>query len=283
MRPFSLIGLFATLLAGAGCSSEPPGSDGTGGPAQCDPGPGYATPAEPQLVASLSATLVDLDEQPLVDEMVQLCGTDVCVAGTSSANGGVVMGSTQPITKPAFKFGEGKQSPRFALLLPEEEEVDLGTVHTVRLPPMASGVPLVAGEEASSGGVHVFPAAGSSIKFDKLTFSLPEEQRFRAVRVPHEELPELVDPALNFDVVVATTPTDTLFCPPAKLSVDNDDAFAPGTTFEVFLHGVGIEQEWAPYGGWAKVSDAEVSADGARIETTSPGLPLLGVIGLRRR
>jgi hypothetical protein len=101
--------------------------------------------------------------------------------------------------------------------------------------------------------------------------------------VPIDRAPELVDDSFGFDLVFAATPTDTTFCPAAQLSVDNDDGFAPGTAFEVFLHGVDIEEEWAPYGGWAKVSDAEVSADGARIETTTPGLPMLGVVGLRRK
>ena len=43
-----------------------------------------------------------------------------------------------------------------------------------------------------------------------------------------------------------------------------------------------ITEEWAPYGDWAKIAGAVVSDDGERIETTEPGLPVLGVLGLRR-
>ncbi|MFO7181366.1 MAG: hypothetical protein DIU78_021870, partial [Pseudomonadota bacterium] len=74
----------------------------------------------------------------------------------------------------------------------------------------------------------------------------------------------------------------TRFCPPAALSIDNHLGWPAGTDVEVWLHGVDIAEEWAPYGGWAQVSAARVSDDGERIETTEPGLPVLGVLGFRR-
>lgn len=276
--------LAATLILG--CSSEPPATDdGSGSPVppmSCV-GPGYAEAAPSQFISSVSATLVDQAGDPVANELVQVCGVDLCVAGESSAAGGVLLGPMQAMKKPAFKFGEGKHSARFAWLLPPDTaEVDLGTVRTVLLPPLGSGAALTAGEEASSGGLTLVPAAGGNIRFDRLTFRSAEEQRLRAVRLDPSTAPSVVAAELGFEIVYAATPVDTAFCPPAELRIDNSEGWAPGTEVEVWLHGVHVEQEWAPYGGWAKVSTARVSADASRIETSAGGLPFLGVLGFKR-
>jgi hypothetical protein len=267
--------------AGAGGAAASGGSAGSTG--TCAMGPGYADPTEPQQVGEVSASLVDQDGAPLALELVQICGTDICINGSSNANGGVVMAPNQPIRKPAFKFGEGKISATFAWLLPEEPVVDLGTVTTVRLPELGSGATLTPGEPASSGGLTLTPGSGSRIRFDTIVFRTPEERQLRAVRVPLESAPAVVNEDYGFELVYAATPTDTEFCPPAALEIDNSQGWAAGTDVEVWLHGVKIEQVWAPYGGWAKVSDARVSEDGERIETTGPGLPMLGVLAFKRR
>lgn len=259
------------------------GSGATGGGSLCLSGPGYADSTPPQRVGSLSARLVDLDDQPLPFEFVQLCGTDICIPGKSTESGSVSIGANEDITKPAFKFGEGKVSARFARLLPNELQVDFGTVRSVRLPDLDTGVPLLAGISASSGGLTLTPASDGQIKLDRLTFGEAEEQRLRAVAVPLDRAGDLIDVSLGLELLYAATPTSTEFCPPAKLQLENSEGWAAGTEVEVLLHGVEIDEAWAPYGGWAKVSDARVSDDGASIETTEPGLPLLGVLGLRRK
>lgn len=266
-----------------GGSSATGGSSGAAGSARCEKGPGYADDSAPQRVDSVSAKLVDLDDQPLSFEFVQVCGTDICIQGKATESGSVSVGPGQNMTKPAFKFGEGKASPRFARLLPNEPEVDFGVVHSVRLPPLDSGVALVAGGEASSGGLTLSFEPNSQIKIDKLTFGEADEQKLRALQIPLDRAEDLIDPDAGLELLYAATPTSTEFCPPARLKVDNSEGWQPGTEVEVLLHGVEIEEEWAPYGGWAKVSDARVSDDGAFIETTSPGLPLLGVLGFRRK
>lgn len=277
--------LAATLIHG--CSSEPAAKDDSSPipvpPVKCE-GPGYAEAAPSQFIASVSATLVDQAGDPVANELVQVCGVDLCVAGESSAAGGVLLGPMQAMKRPAFKFGEGKHSARFAWLLPADTpEVDLGTVRTVLLPPLGSGAALTPGEEASSGGLSLLPAAGGNIRFDRLTFRSGEEQQLRAVRLDVTTAPAVVAPELGFEIVYATTPVDTAFCPPAELRIENSEGWAPGTEVEVWLHGVHVEQEWAPYGGWAKVSTAQVSADASRIETSAAGLPFLGVLGFKRR
>lgn len=284
------------LLVGllAGCASEglttddpEPGSGGragvggssSGSVVKCE-GPGHAAPLDPQRVGVVSASLIDQSDAPVPDEDVQVCGIDVCIKGTSTARGGVGIAVNQLITKPAFKYGEGKVNARFAWLLPDEPEIELGTVRTVRLPELGTGEPIVAGSRASSGGLTVSVAEGARIRFDTITFRTAEEKSLRAVRVPLESAPAVIESA-GFDIVYAATPTDTTFCPPAALSIENTEGWAPGSVVEVWLHGVDITEEWAPYGGFAKVSDARVSEDGARIETTEPGLPMLGVLGFK--
>lgn len=267
---------------GASSSSGTGGSSASGG-VKCEAGPGYRSDAEPQRVTAVSAQLVDLDDQPLGLEFVQVCGTDICIQGKSTESGKVLVSPGQDMTLPAFKFGEGKTSPRFARLLPNQPNIDFGVVHSVRLPPFGEGAPLVAGKSASAGGLTLTPAASSAIKIDKLTFGEAEEQALRAVQVPIAQATDLIDESLGLELLYAATPTSTQFCPPAALAIENSEGWEPGTAVEVLLHGVEIDEEWAPYGGWAKVSEAVVSDDGTQIETTEPGLPLLGVLGFRRK
>jgi len=47
---------------------------------------------------------------------------------------------------------------------------------------------------------------------------------------------------------------------------------------------VDVEEEWAPYSGWAKISDGAVSSDGTSIVTAAgQGIPQLSVIGIKRK
>jgi hypothetical protein len=225
---------------------------------------------------------VDLEGEPVSNELVQVCGLDLCTNGQSGADGGVVITPAQQFLEPAFKFGEGRESARFASLLPDERELDLGVVRTVRLPDVETAVPLVAGDKVEYGGFALTLAPGTEIWIDPLSFRSPLEKGLRAVLVPLELAPDVVAEGPGLELVYATTPVETRFCPAAGLAIDNTEGWAPGANVEVWLHGVDIAEEWAPYGGWARVSEARVSDDGERIETTDPGLPVLGVLGFRR-
>ncbi len=251
-------------------------------PSSCDPGPGYREAGAPQQVDSVEARLVDLDGEPVESELVQVCGLDLCTNGKSGIDGRVSMTLGQKFLEPAFKFGEGRVSARFAQLLPGETELDLGEVRTVRLPDLGTAVPLVAGGSVAYDDFELTLAGETEIGIDGLSFRTAEERGLRAVAVPIAEAPDVVAEGPGLEMVWAATPVETRFCPPAALSVPNSEGWAPGTAVEVYLHGVDITEEWAPYGGWAKISDAVVSDDGERIETTEPGLPVLGVLGLRR-
>ena len=63
----------------------------------------------------------------------------------------------------------------------------------------------------------------------------------------------------------------------------NDLGWAPGTAVEFWIMTTDTGQEYAPYAGWAKMSDGAVSADGTRASTSSgQGLRLLETFAIRR-
>lgn len=256
-----------------------------GGPAACS-GIETEPSAAPQSFSRLSARVVDENAEPARVLTHQVCGFDLCLFGEidDSANVDVAAATVTPITAPAFKYGMGLEYAQFVYRLPDEPAITLGSVATVRFPEVGSGEPLLAGKPARSGEVSVELTAGTRIKLDMLTFSAPEELLFRAARVPLElELPAL-DRSLGLELLIATTPVNTTFCPPAKLSIANTLGWPPGSRVELFVHGVELAQRWAPYGGWSQVSEGAVSSDGARIETDPEGgIPTLSVFGIRRK
>jgi hypothetical protein len=100
--------------------------------------------------------------------------------------------------------------------------------------------------------------------------------------VSTENAPSAVDASLGFGILYALTPSGTELCPPAALTVPNSANFPARSSVEIFLHGTDILESWAPYGGWAKVSDGVVSEDGRTVSTVEGGgLPGLSVVGIR--
>jgi hypothetical protein len=162
-------------------------------------------------------------------------------------------------------------------------DVDLGKQATFAFDPLALGAPLVPGQGAVSNGITLTVSPEPvSIAPDLVDFGTPDLQKFRAVEVPIDEVPPAVDPSLSFGMVVALTPSTTVICPAAALSVPNSPGWKAGARVELFLHGIDVTEEWAPYGGWAKVSGGAVSTDGKMIVTDPEGgLPQLSVVGIR--
>jgi hypothetical protein len=262
------------------------GSAGSGGSSGSGPkctGPGFEGTAHKQLVTSLTAKVLDLSGAA-VNEGIQICGFDICLNVNANASGDVSESPGQELDRPAFKWGNGTRYAKFAFLLPNQPTHAVGTVRTAAFPPTSQGTALSAGSSATSNDLTLTIAAGARVDVDLLTFPDAENQKFRAVEIPMAQASAAVDPALNLELLWATTPVETLFCPAAKLSVPNSKAWPAGTKVEFYLHGVSIlELDWAPYGGWAKVSDGQVSADGSRVETADgAGVPMLSVFGIRR-
>jgi hypothetical protein len=259
------------------------GSGGSGARNACPEGPGTPGPARMQRVTSVRGQLLDLEGNAAI-ESPQVCGIDVCVfIEDTDTSGNLTITPARSFDRPAFKNGLGLRYAKFAFLLPDQPDHDLGAVRTVKLPDFAEGDELVAGAEVSSGPVTLGFSADAKFEIDVLTYKV-DERTFRAAQVPIAQAPRAVDPSLGFELLFALSPVDTVVCPPARLSVTNSAGWPAATAVEFFVHGVSIEEHWAPYGGWSKVSDGAVASDGARITTAeSGGIPVLGVIGVRRK
>jgi hypothetical protein len=248
-------------------------------------GPGYAGAPAQQSFTHLSASVVDAAGKPVGGVIAQACGTNICLNGTTRADGSVDI-DNKPIgmTKPAFKYGGGQAYAKFALALTGATvDVDVGEQLTFAFDPPETGSPLEPGKTASSRGFSVTLSADAApVEPDPFDFDTPDLKKFRAVEVPLAKAPAAVDPSLGFGMVVALTPAAAVLCPAAALSVPNSPAWPAGSRVEVFLHGVDVGEEWAPYAGWARVSGGAVSADGKTIMTDPDGgLPALSVIGIR--
>lgn len=250
-------------------------------------GPGYAGTREKAVVRfkHLSATVVDGAGGPIPHLIAQACGTNICLNGTTDGSGHVEINNAVTVTKAAFKYGDGATYVRFALPLQGPAvDVDLGAQATFAFDPPERGVPMTPGTEATSRGVTLtLPSDLDPVDPDPFDFPTADLKKFRAVEVPVAGAPAAVDASLGFGLILALTPSDTVLCPAAKLTAPNSPGWPPGTRVEFFLHGIDVGEEWAPYGGWAKVSGGTVSSDGTTVETEpGGGLPQLSVVGVRR-
>lgn len=282
--------LWGIVGANAGCSTQgsqvpvPEGSSGGvsargGATAHCQ-GKGFDIEEAPVLVDRVTAKIIDADGNPVADESAQICGLDLCIFAATDQLGNFRATPHASFLKPAFKYGTGIRHAQFAFRLRGAAEYALGSLTTVMFPEPERGAKLLAGTRVSSGPATLELAQDARIEIDRLTYLEEREQTFRAVSVPLMQAAPF-EPTLEF--VVAMTPMDTRLCPPAKLSVPNQGAWPAGTQAEFLLHGVSIKEEWAPYGGWAVVSEGAVSQDGNTVETnTGEGIPILGTIGIRR-
>jgi hypothetical protein len=289
-----------TLTTGGtgGTAGSTGGAAGSGGGPTCDPGPGFPVTDPPHTIDKLNGKVVELSGAPAKNTLAQVCGTDLCIYGSTDDQGviatcdqqtkicapGIIPGG-KSFTRPAFKYGDGFGYAKFAMLLPTNTaDYDVGTQITAALPALTSGAEMLPGSDAESGGVTLSIAAGGSVKIDTLTFTEPDEQKFRAVEIPIAQAPEAVDSSLGFEIVVGVTPLETEFCPHAKLTVPNTPGWAAGTEVEFFVHSVDPTNEWAPYAGWAKVSGGAVSSDGKSVSTADgEGLPILSTLAVRKK
>lgn len=295
--------VFGVLLCGAlGCSSENPNNTGGGGASgdggggagagmttsdttsststktKCE-GPVVAGSGDVINIASVEATVVDLDSNPIPDLFVQVCGTDICLNGQSDAQGHVFVTVAQDMTQPAFKAGDGINYAKVAIPITESAQV-LDKVFVVPFPPIAEGKAMSPGQSVTSSEMTLDIPADGQIEIDILQFETPEQQAFRAAQIPKEFMDPSVVSTYGLELFFAATPVDTLFCPPAKVTLPNTEGWPAGAAVEIWAHGLDIGEEWASYGGWAKVSDGAVSGDGA---TLSGDLPLLSVVGVKQK
>jgi hypothetical protein len=258
------------------------GTGGSGAAPSCPPGPGYGGNEKALAVGVVTVKLVDQAGNPAVGVPVFVCGTDICTApAKSGADGGASIPANQTLKAPAFKYGDGLEWTKFAQPVPAGDTA-VGTVAALKLPALGTGDMFAVGASVKSNGVTIDVPAGGSVTVDTLTYEDPTTQTFRVALLPAGAVVPAIDPTLGLEIVYGAAPMETEFCPPATLHVPNTAGWTAGAAVELFIHGLDVGQELAPYGGWAKVSDAAVSADGKEIVTADgQGIPLLSTFGLR--
>lgn len=266
--------------AGATCNF----SLGTGG-SDCD-APGYSPAEEDRDVGVVTADVLDLEGAAAAQISSEICGLNIClVADQADAAGHVLLdGGNGTAVNPVMLFGNGVDFVQFFAPLPDGTDPAIGTIHAARLPPFADGAPLVVGGPATSGGITLTLAADAYLEFDVFKFCAPGEQVFRAVEIPLDEgfvLP-MVDESMDFGVMVGLAPMDATICPPAMLTVPNVAGWAADAPVELYLAGTSVMQDYAPYGGWGKLSDGAVSSNGQTVSTLpTGGIGVLGTIAIR--
>src|SRR6188768_2855874 len=278
--------LYASLvfLAAVGCgsTSDNPGPTHTTPPV-CT-APGYAVESDGTQINSVLASLVLPTGEVAADLAVQVCGLDSCLNYKSKQNGVVQESPARMMIRPAFKYGDRFDFAEFAVPL-SEKDTKLGTVVALPLPSYAAGVqfPKSGGGAVSNGDLTLHLDANGSFEHDILSYSDESELVFRSVAVPLAESEQAFPPGWGFDLAYGLAPLGTTFCPPAKLSLKNTLAWPPDTEVEVYVQGLDVSEDWAPYGSWTQVAEARVSGDGKSIDTTSGGLPILSSIALSRK
>jgi len=287
-------GTTSTHSGGAGGSMGTGGPEG-GSPATCNPSTGeggmscvpqgYTTTPDGVVVDTVTVDVEDLQGNPMANTMAEICGFDVCHSGMTDANGhAFINAANDNMDEPRLRYGNDRTYVMLQAPLPNPPTVTFGLIHTARLPDAATGVELVPGQQLSSGDVTLTLDAGTYIKFSTLDYCYPEEQTFRAVTIPLPPTTTLpgVDPTLGFEMLFGMAPTQTLFCPSAQMTVPNAPNWAPNVPVEFWLQGIELDEKYAPYGGWGKVSDGAVSSDGSKVSTTAgQGIPVIGVIAVR--
>jgi hypothetical protein len=274
--------------SGSGGTNGSGGTSGSAGAtATCEDGPNYFDEElEKEDIGTVSARLLDGDE-PVPGVHVTLCGVDVCSRPyESSSDGEVAITFGTPVTKAAFKYGNGLEHVELAIpVTGATDGVDLGDLPVWRLPEVGS--PIAPGLRSESNGVAIELAANATTDVDELLppYDSPETSAFRAVAIPAAELPAGVEQGQGLELVFGLSPIGASLCPAAVLELPNTLGWAPGTEVEFLLEGFGVLelQFWAPYAEWAVFATGEVDASGERLVTTEGGLPLISNVGVRRR
>ncbi len=242
-------------------------------------GPGFGGGETLVPGGSVTAKIVDQAGAPVPNQPVFICGIDICSPpGMTGADGSVSIMTNLMMKKPAFKFGDQLAYSELAIPI-TGTTTTVGTVGTGKLP--QGGPMLAAGADAQSGGVTISPPAGSTVSVNTLVYDTPAKEGFGAVSLPLAQEAKVLDPVMvsgmsaSFKAMYAVTPVGTTFCPAAKVSValpsdtmqPNNFGWAANAKVEFWVMTTDAAQEYAPYGGWAKISDGTVSADGKTVTT----------------
>lgn len=238
-------------------------------------GAGFAGNEPVVHVTVATGTVHDLAAAPIGNLPVTILGVDLALAGKTSGAGGFSLAINQNLKRPALIFGDGLTYARLAAPVTTGAP-DLALVDA---PLPATGAAIAAGATATSGPLTLAVPTGASVAIDTLTYDTPDKQQLRAVAIPIASESAVVPAAMNFELLIGVAPVDSLFCPPATLTVPNSPGWPANAAVEVFGLETDVGQEWAPFGQWGKLADGHVSADGL---TISAPLAVLKNLALRR-
>jgi len=270
------------LLASLGCSSP---SDPAGAPriepATCE-APGYQVEREAVTINRVRASIRLPSGEFAVGLDIQVCGINNCTPGKTRDQGEVDVSLSTPLVLPALKYGDGFDFAELAAPLGSEAQQDLGELVALPLPALSDGAEFPKSGKLSNGDLTLELASNSSVEHDILVYR-DEELVFRSVAIPVADSQQALPKSFGFELAYGLAPLGTTFCPPAKLSLKNTEHWPAGADVEVFVQGLNVNEEWAPYATWLQVAEARVSSDGSRIDTVSGGIPILSSLALRRK
>ena len=266
------------------------GQSGAGGAASCAPRASYGGGETSMAGASVTASIVDETGAPVAGQPTYICGLDICSAPAATDSAGhVSIHTTLTMKKPAFKYGDGVSYAELSVPLTTATTDFTAGGKVLALGKLAGkpGAPLAPGSSATSGDVTIAVPLGATVGIDTLVYDTADSQMFRAVGIPLNNVGPVLDPVevagapADFSLLYGVGPAETSLCPSAKISVAlphataataNDLGWLPGTAVEFWVTTTDTAQTYAPYAGWAKMSDGIVSADGSRATTLDGAL-----------
>ncbi len=267
---------------GTGAGSTSTGGSGGGGP-ECNPP--TPTPGTEDLVTVDSATAVARDETGALIQDVdfQLCGVNGCLYATTNMLGQASFTnnlSSPDMDRPLFKPGDSLTFGKIGYHLTATSPSPLPGIFP-RI--VDSGDPFVAGGSVTVAGATIEVPAGGAVVVDDLIYDEPAKQTFRAVTIDEADIDAATE-TTGFAMVYALGPVDTLFCPPAKLTVDNYASLPADTAVEFWGQLLEVSESFGGYGEWVKLSDGTVSADGMTVSTDDgQGLAVLVTVAIKAK
>ena len=241
--------------------------------------PGFASSTVAIAISEVDATIDDTTHTALASVPVQIRGINLAESGATDGTGHVTVSSAQSFQEPAFVYGDAITQVELGIPL-TMAMTSLGTLVTTTFP---DGQAITPGQAAVSGGATLTTPASATVLIDTLTYETADQQEFRAAALPiADQTALLANAPTGIELLYGISPLETAICPRAALTLPNNANWAANAAVEFFVNGLDVTEQWSPYGGWAKISDGVVSADGMTVSTaTDGGLPILETIGVR--
>jgi hypothetical protein len=225
---------------------------------------------------SVTARIVDETGAPVAaGQPVYICGLDICSdPGKVGTNGMVTISTTLSMKKAAFKVGDTLSYAEVAIpLTMGTTDFTMGGTKVINTANFTGkpGAALTPGTSATSGDVTLSIPAGASVGVNTIVYG--DNPLFRAVSIPiANEGPWLASAGVTgFQLLYGVAPAETTLCPAVKVTValpsPDTTGWSPGDAVEFWVMTTDTGQTYAPYAGWAKMSDGTVSADGKTVST----------------